>query len=422
MGYTGFKLIALKKPFRDKLTSFVNSLGSAIKDGKKISFADNDLSYVLQLQNERLKKKGLVMDYEVYDRDKKRHAMVGSQWKDAHYESFVCHEQYGVKRRITKNGQKIYSDNKRNILYSVITDVINGVHPDDETICCPNCGSVSTIAELQGGCPSCGTRYKMDDLFPKVTSYYFLEDVAVAGNEHIKGMAISMGITYVASFLLMILVMIAEGNFNLLSMILGPIALIPMSLFVGYVNYSIFMLIRLIVVGSGQSSGKWGTIGSRSKFEQKMKTICPEFSYEYFTSKAISLIKTAIYSETEQELLFFKGEAIDPVFKDIIDLNYGAALGLEGFREENGVVTVTTKAFFDVLFDTDNGIKFKREAYRAVFQRRIDIPVDMGFSMTKIQCPSCGSSFNAMQNRICPYCGNAYDIESKDWVLVALER
>ena len=422
MGYTGFKLIALKKPFRDKLTTFVNTLGSAIRDGKKISFADNDLSYVLQLQNERLKKKGLVMDYEVYDRDKKRHAMVGSQWKDAHYESFVCHEQYGVKRRITKNGQKIYSDNKRNILYSVITDVINGVHPDGETICCPNCGSVSTIAELQGGCPSCGTRYKMDDLFPKVTSYYFLEDVAVAGNEHIKGMAISMGITYVASFLLMILVMIAEGNFNLLSMILGPIALIPMSLFVGYVNYSIFMLIRLIVVGSGQSSGKWGTIGSRSKFEQKMKTICPEFSYEYFTSKAISLIKTAIYSENEQELMFFKGEAIDPAFKDLIDLNYGAALGLEGFNEENGIVTVTTKAFFDVIYATDSGIKFQREAYRAVFQRRTDIPVDMGFSMTKIQCPSCGSSFNAMNNRICPYCGNAYDIALTDWVLVDLER
>ena len=211
-----------------------------------------------------------------------------------------------------------------------------------------------------------------------------------------------------------------EGSF--LKVILGMVVLVPLSIFLGYVLFSIFMMVRLIAVGSSQSSGKWGTIGSRTKFEEKMKTICPEFSYEYFTSKAISLIKTAIYSENEQELMFYKGGPLDPKFKDVIDLNYGAALGLESFTEENGFVTVATKAYFDVLYATDNGIKFQRDMYGAVFRRRTDIPVDMGFSMTKIQCPACGSSFNAMKNKVCPYCGNIYDIESDDWVLVRLER
>lgn len=422
MGYSFFKITRLQKPFRDKLSTFVNTLGSAIRDGKTISFADNDIGHVLQLQNERLKKKGLVMDYVVYDRDKNRHATVGSQWKDAHYESFVCNEQYGVKRTITKNGQKIYSDNKRNTLYTTITDVINGVHPNAETVCCPNCGSVSTIAQLQGGCPSCGTRYKMDDLFPKVTGYYFLEDVAIAGNEFIKGMVISAGIAYVFNFFIMLISLLISGEGSFLKVILGMVVLVPLSIFLGYVLFSIFMMVRLIAVGSSQSSGKWGTIGSRTKFEEKMKTICPEFSYEYFTSKAISLIKTAIYSENEQELMFYKGGPLDPKFKDVIDLNYGAALGLESFTEENGFVTVAAKAYFDVLYATDNGIKFQRDMYGAVFRRRTDIPVDMGFSMTKIQCPACGSSFNAMKNKVCPYCGNIYDIESDDWVLVRLER
>ena len=63
MGYSFFKITSLQKPFRDKLATFVNTLGSAIRDGKTISFADNDIGHVLQLQNERLKKKGLVMDY-----------------------------------------------------------------------------------------------------------------------------------------------------------------------------------------------------------------------------------------------------------------------------------------------------------------------------------------------------------------------
>lgn len=76
MGYNFFKITELKDSFRQKLNTFVATLGSAIGNGTKISFADNDISYVLQLQNERLKNKGLTVDYEIYDRDSRRDAMV----------------------------------------------------------------------------------------------------------------------------------------------------------------------------------------------------------------------------------------------------------------------------------------------------------------------------------------------------------
>ena len=293
------------------------------------------------------------------------------------------------------------------------------IHPDDETCCCPNCGSVSTIEQLQGGCPYCGTMYKMDDLFPKVTGYYFLNDVAVAGNEGKKGIGISILISFIINFLIMVIASIANHNSLSIGTIIG---LIFVSLIAGYFFYAIFMAIRLIVVGSCQSAGKYGTIGSRKKFEQRMKMITPEFSFEYFTSKAISLIKTAIYSENAQELMFYRGGALNPEFKDVIDLNYGGALGLANVTEENRIVTVATDAFFDVLYERDSKVIFKRERLRAVFQRRTDIPINLQFSMTKIQCPTCGGSFNAIRNRKCPYCGNDYDIISQDWVLVELMR
>ena len=417
MGYNLFKITELKDSFKQKLKSFVDTLGLAIRDGKRITFADNDISYVLDLQHKRIQHKGLTMDYEIYDRDLSSGAMVGSQWKDAHYESFVCHEQYGVKRTITRNGEKIYSDKKKNILYTTITDVTSGVHPDNEIISCPNCGNVSTIAEVEHGCAYCGTMYKMSDLFPKVTGYFFLEDVGIAGNEHKSGIMRSMLITTIC----MVLPVLIFGKGPLgIGKILTSLFMVPLGLLAGYFLYSIFMLFRLIIVGSRQSSGKWGTIGSRKKFEQKMKAYSPEFSFEYFTSKAISLIKAAIYSPNEQELPSYKGASIAPQFKDIIDLNYGGALGLSDFREENGTVLVATDAFFDVLYYEEGKIKNRRETFRAVFRRRIDIPIDMQFSMTRIQCLMCGASFNAVQNKMCPYCGNEYDIESQDWVLVEL--
>ncbi len=54
-----------------------------------------------------------------------------------------------------------------------------------------------------------------------------------------------------------------------------------------------------------------------------MKRLSPEFSCDFFLGKAVSLIRTAAFSENEEDLLFYKGTALDPVMKDIIDLNYG---------------------------------------------------------------------------------------------------
>lgn len=176
------------------------------------------------------------------------------------------------------------------------------------------------------------------------------------------------------------------------------------------------MIVRVI-----SSAGKMGTAGSRRKFETRMKKISPEFSYEYFTSKTLSLIKTAVFSENENELLFYKGGKLDPKMKDIIDMNYGGALGCKSIHEEGSFVTVETKAYFDVLYASNDKVFFKKQVFSATLKRRTDIPVNFNFSMTKIACPSCGASFDATKNKTCPYCGNKYEITTDDWALVELK-
>jgi predicted Zn-ribbon and HTH transcriptional regulator len=166
---------------------------------------------------------------------------------------------------------------------------------------------------------------------------------------------------------------------------------------------------------------KFGTVGSRRRFESRMQKVSPEFSYEYFTSKAISLIKTAVFSEDEKELALYVGDRLDLRMKDIIDLNYGGALGVIKFKDEGDFVTVKTKAYFDVLYAKGNKVYYKPQVFSATLKRRTDIPVDFNFSMTKISCPSCGASFDATKLKKCPYCENEYDITSDDWALIELK-
>ena len=174
MGYLFFHTREVSGVFNRKLNAFKASLGNAIGKGENIIFADHDITYLLKLQHDRITRKGLEFDYETYSRDEgKNQFTAGSYWQDAHYESTVCFHSCGIKRSVKKDGKKKYSDDRKCVLYETITDVVTGAHPDHDPFCCPNCGAVSTVADLQNGCPHCGTRFQMDDLFPKVTSYYF---------------------------------------------------------------------------------------------------------------------------------------------------------------------------------------------------------------------------------------------------------
>ena len=152
-----------------------------------------------------------------------------------------------------------------------------------------------------------------------------------------------------------------------------------------------------------------------------MKKITPEFSFEFFKNKAISLIKTAVYSRNENELLCYRGGPLPAEFKDIIDLNYAGTFGLKCFSEENGVVTVETRSYVDVLSIKDDQVSYTHPVISATFQRRTDIPINLNFSMTRIQCPTCGASFNPVKNKYCPNCGNEYELITDDWVLVDLK-
>ncbi|MCR4792662.1 MAG: hypothetical protein K5871_07920 [Lachnospiraceae bacterium] len=421
MGYNLFKIVPVNKNANKKMNEFLSSLQAAVSKGENITFADNDIRYTLKLQHDRIREKGLDMDYQVYSRDDGRSDFIeGSRWNDQHYENVVAFRSCGVKRFVTKDGMKLFKDDRKSVLYETVTDVLTDSHPDNDTFSCPNCGGVSTIAGLQDGCPYCGTTYKMDDLFPKVTAYFFLDDAGLTTDEFKQGVITSVSICAAVIFILNLIInydQLAYGIWMIIAFILGSAFA---GLVLGYILFAYFLIGRLIFRGI-QSRGKMGTAGSRRKFENRMRCFYPEFSFEYFTSKAISLIKTAIYSPNANDLLFYKGDALDPKMKDIIDLNYGGALGLERFSEENGIVTVVTTAFFDVLYATEEKVKMKHEMFTAVFQRRVDMPVNFNFSMTRISCPTCGLSYDATRNKFCPGCGHEYEIISDDWALVSLK-
>lgn len=420
----------MRPAYDEKLISFSSSLGEAIGKGKTIPYADNDVTYTLKLQHDRIKEKNIEMDYEVFkwtnDSPAGNSFFDGEVWYDEHYISTVGLSFLGVKRQIRKDDQIIYRDKHRRDFYGTVTNIISGSQPDDDSYVCPNCSAVSTIAELQNGCPYCGTQYKMDDLFPKITGYYFFDSLRMTKKQVLIGWPVCTAVCALASLIFRPLInsipVVAEmlqsySDPGYVSFVLyGPIACIVWGGFFFLLLHLLSKIAKAIV-----DSKRMGTARSRERFEQRMQNITPGFSFEYFKNKAISLIKTAVYSKDENELLSYKGEPLPSEFKDIIDLNYAGTFGLKDFNEENGIISVETKSYFDVLSIKDNIVSSAQPVISATFQRRTDIPVNLNFSMTKIDCPACAKSFNPVKNKFCPSCGKEYELISDDWVLVDLK-
>ena len=296
---------------------------------------------------------------------------------------------------------------------------------------CSKCGNewsaiIKSRAKLGNGCPYCGTQYKMDDLFPKITSYYFFDQLRITKKQLLIGLPACIGFCALMALILRpfvkdfpiyeTIMRNAYQNGTESAIIYAFTSVLVTGTFLFLLLHLCFKIAKAIV-----DLDRMGTAESRSRFELRMKKITPEFSFEFFKNKAISLIKTAVYSRNENELLCYRGGPLPAEFKDIIDLNYAGTFGLKGFSEENGVVTVETRSYVDVLSIKDDQVSYTHPVISATFQRRTDIPINLNFSMTRIQCPTCGASFNPVKNKYCPNCGNEYELITDDWVLVDLK-
>lgn len=94
-----------------------------------------------------------------------------------------------------------------------------------------------------------------------------------------------------------------------------------------------------------------------------------------------------IYSENASDLPYYEGPPLGSRFLNVIKSSYAGAVAL------------------------------KKDKVRAELRKNIRKPIDINFSIERIQCKSCGASFNAIRMRNCPHCGARYEIGDDDWII-----
>ncbi|MDE6663893.1 MAG: hypothetical protein K2K46_11215 [Lachnospiraceae bacterium] len=403
--------------------NFAISLQEYTRTGKAPAEGDQDIQYALELQKKRLRTKGLTMQYKFVPRGHLAGGMKKyKSWSDAHYTSTLQTRTCRMERSLYRGTKKEYEDKENMDFIQTITDVNTPQLIGKDVNNCPNCGAAVTISELQQGCPYCSSHFEISDIFPKVSNYYFYKDATMTekeGNAYMAKYMIGCGIIF----------FIYGAVYNIInpngSLIYSVISVILSSILGGAVMGYFIASLTLggkLLRGAGKELSLLPSLGTGGRFVHQMQKYSPEFSFEYFSNKIVSLLKMIMFTDNPSDLPVYMGQPLGNIFENIVDILYTGVLGLKTFTVKGDFCEVSVDVFLDNLYDNGKRIFQRRDKYRVWVKKNIRTPINTNFSIKHLQCKSCGMSFDATNTRHCPSCGTEYNLETGDWVVTKIVR
>lgn len=414
-----------KKDAHNLFETFAVELAEFTKTGTAPSRGSQDVQYALELQKRRLKDKHLILKYDFLPRGHfAQRCGAAKSWHDDRYTSKMDYRTCRVERKVYQDQRKIYEKGQNAYFYQTITNVW-GQRAAEEEYTCPNCGAVSPIRVLEDGCPYCGTFFKLTDLFPTVTNFYFVKDVGGTETE-LKHSILKVAKPLMIFFpILLFLNYLGNPDMNWSIPLCAVVAVLGGSVFggiLGYVLWVVWTLISLFWTAGKGLPMLFHAAGSGNRFVRRMKHYSPEFSFEYFTGKVVSILKMILFSENAEELTCYAGAPLGNLFADLIDSSFSGAVALKRFSVKDGHCYVTVEVYMEDIYEDGGSVRAKEEKFRMSLCRNLGKPIDLHFSIKAMHCQSCGKSFDAVKEKCCPSCGTQHEMADEDWVVTEIRR
>lgn len=414
----------MEKTDRQIYEEFVTQLSEWGNSGKKPLAANQDICYGLMLQRKRMDKYHVKMEYKMGQwKERQGNMATTAAFSDVRYTNKVACKSYRKEVAYYRQGKKSLVTKDNELLYMIITWLNNETVQD--TYCCPNCGAISDINVLLEGCPYCHTKFLMSDLFPKVTNFYFLRDYSLSeedANGRIRRwMAGGAAIGFIIRAPGLITDIIHGGN--LFFLLLAAAFTMGIAAVFGYFALSLSLFFKVLKDCFKQAPRAVGQLNAKKKLTDIMKQYDPGFTYEYFIGKVQGLLKILIFADDRNDLAVFEGDASDcSCLDEIIDAQFDGAISLNRIRVEGNYCYLDLNVYMTDVYCRKNSLQQKSDLFLVGLCRNISHPEDYGFSINKVCCKSCGASYDATRERLCPYCKTRYDLKEDDWVITYIRK
>ncbi len=416
------------KPSEGIRDTFIKDLERFYEDGTEPSQASQDMRYFLHQHEKRLAEKGVKIQRRyTFTQNGVKHSFTRNRPPYTVDRSFVECDSSTLYTNASTQKRLKRPKKSASIFYA---NILNRLDIQDAEYICPNCGHKATLEIFTNGCPMCGTRFQMKQLFPCVSNYWLMSQLAprfsmeglvrvIATLAVLLGLGVGsyVGFQYWSD----------AGIGGALFFGIGAALLTGfMSFICIYLLFSIvfmhFMFWKMITHAVSTADIASASL-TKNSLKQAMQRFDPEFSYELFEGKAMSLFRAIVFSEDRTNMSIYRGDPDLPGFDDIIDIDYRGAMKYLNSRIQDGNILVLLVRLY--MFNTyliDGKIVQKKEDFNMTLIKRLTAQEDLGFSIHAVNCKTCAASFDAMHVLQCPTCGTPYHLEDEDWVVVGLKE
>ena len=407
----------------EMLGSFIQQLDS--KSGKSDpDKASRDMKYVRALQRTRLTAKNAAIHVS-YEMTPQSFNFVN--WKldtDNQYKVRIPFYELDTQTVFFVNNKKRKTIKERQRIFAYVVWLIS--QRTQASCNCPNCGAVSTVEELLSGCPFCGTKFLMADLYPKISSFYTQKELDI--DKHVKRDVAIVTILIAAAvffFNFNDYMAVFNGTYTAsdpTTMLLSLPITVGTGVVVGIMTANLAIAFRVFGKAISTSGLQRRTIRAGRILPGFIKKYEPSFSLDYFITKLVYLAQVMIYSDTYENCALYAGGPITNQCRNIIDARYRGFIDAHNCYEKNGFLYVDMSISMNNVYLNGSSVKRKNETFRMLLRKSATAEIDYGFSIHSINCRSCGGSFDAPKEKHCPFCGSDYSIDSYDWVVMDFKK
>ena len=393
--------------------NYANQLSDCLNGGELPWAATQDNKFYLTLQREKLLRLGITVKDRLEDAGLVT-TVRDTVKVDAKYINHNAFRGYKKTTEYYLGGSRKHRYSGRILFYQSILDIKAGSIDPGEPLSCPHCGAPSTIGQLQNGCQYCGTKFMMTDLYPRTSTHYFLPDFTMSkgeGYDHIWKFAAAGTVLYP------LFKAFASGETDTAKLLENIV--MGCMLGIGAVSFwVIFKFFYRVITGIPMTARTEGRL-TMTAFMQQYD---PGFSFDYFTHKALALLRMMLYSDNISDLAIYAGNAPVPQ-SDVIDAFFRGGISVNDLNvTPDGFCCVTADLYMRNICCSGGRIFPRNDVFRMTLVKSIRQPDKPGFSYKAVKCPVCGQSFDVTRINHCPACSNDYRLENDDWVVTYLQR
>lgn len=97
-------------------------------------------------------------------------------------------------------------------------------------------------------------------------------------------------------------------------------------------------------------------------------------------------------------------------------MTYTSATCLKHIRMEGSILHMSLRTWWVNYSENRGKVRKTGDCIDVEVSRNVAVMEPPGFSITSVSCSNCGGSFDAVRQKICPYCGSVYHMENEGWV------